>query len=144
MTKIAKNTICLWFNHDAEGAARYKVEPYVLAADVYAVPPHIGRGGWTWYTGSAGWMYRLLTESLLGLQRRGDMLALAPRIPAEWPHYRLQYRFGESVYVIQINQHDGVAATLALDGIRQAAMEFRLVDDAAVHRVDIHWPRKYS
>ncbi len=129
---------------DAEGAARYKVEPYVLAADVYAVPPHIGRGGWTWYTGSAGWMYRLLTESLLGLQRRGDMLALAPRIPSEWSHYRLQYRFGESVYVIEIHQYDGGVATLDLDGKAQATLEFRLVDDAAVHRVDIRWPRKHS
>ncbi|MEO5963120.1 MAG: glucoamylase family protein [Thermomonas sp.] len=126
---------------DTEGVARYKVEPYVLAADVYAVPPHTGRGGWTWYTGSAGWMYRLLTESLLGLQRHGDILALAPRIPAEWSHYQLQYRFGDSVYVIEIHQHDGSEATVRLDGAVQAGLQFRLLDDAASHRVDVHWPR---
>ncbi|MEO5565974.1 MAG: glucoamylase family protein [Luteimonas sp.] len=126
---------------DAEGVARYKVEPYVLAADVYAVPPHTGRGGWTWYTGSAGWMYRLLTEALLGLHRHGDMLELAPRIPRDWSHYRMRYRHGNSVYIIEIQQHDGTGTTLQLDGLPQAGLRFRLVDDASTHRVDIQWPR---
>ncbi|MGV8921961.1 MAG: GH36-type glycosyl hydrolase domain-containing protein [Thermomonas sp.] len=129
---------------DAEGVARYKVEPYVLAADVYAVPPHIGRGGWTWYTGSAGWMYRLLTESLLGLRRHGDIVEVAPRIPSEWPQYRMQYRHGDSVYIIEIRQHDDGEATLQLDGVAQTALQFPLVDDASTHHVDIHWPRKHS
>ena len=129
---------------DPEGVARYKVEPYVLAADVYAVAPHTGRGGWTWYTGSAGWMYRLLTESLLGLHRHGEMLELAPRIPSEWSHYRMQYRHGDSVYIIDIRQHDGAEATLQLDGVAQTGLQFRLVDDASSHHVDIQWPRKHS
>ncbi|RYE95212.1 MAG: cyclic beta 1-2 glucan synthetase, partial [Oxalobacteraceae bacterium] len=76
---------------DAAAVAVYKVEPYVLAADVYGVAPHVGRGGWTWYTGSAGWMYRLLTESLLGLHREGSRLSLRPCIPADWTEYKLQY-----------------------------------------------------
>ncbi len=128
----------------AEGVARYKVEPYVLAADVYAVPPHIGRGGWTWYTGSAGWMYRLLTESLLGLRRHGDVVELVPQIPTEWSQYSLQYRYGDSVYVIEIHQHDDGEATLQLDGVAQTALQFPLVDDASTHRVDVRWPRTPS
>ena len=129
---------------DAEGVDRYKVEPYVLAADVYAVAPHIGRGGWTWYTGSAAWMYRLLTESLLGVSRRGDMLELAPCIPSHWQGYSLQYRHGTSLYAIEIQQVDHGDATLRLDGIRQAGLHFRLLDDASTHRVEIRWPRKHS
>ncbi|MFC3814956.1 GH36-type glycosyl hydrolase domain-containing protein [Lysobacter sp. GCM10012299] len=126
---------------DAEEAARYKVEPYVLAADVYAVPPHVGRGGWTWYTGSAGWMYRLLTESLLGLQRTGDVMTLRPCLPADWPEYQLQYRHGTSLYLIEVIQRDSGAATLTLDGVEQAGFEFPLVDDGSLHRVEAHWPR---
>ena len=93
----------------SEAAHTYRVEPYVLAADVYAVAPHIGRGGWTWYTGSASWMYRLLSESLLGLQREGDALILRPCVPAEWNDYRIDYRFGASVYRIRILQLDPAA-----------------------------------
>ncbi|KAF1719207.1 Cellobiose phosphorylase [Pseudoxanthomonas wuyuanensis] len=126
---------------DADGVARYKVEPYVLAADVYAVEPHVGRGGWTWYTGSAGWMYRLLTESLLGLQRHGSQLRLKPCIPAHWPGYRLQYRHGESMYQIEVVQSADGPATLTLDGIEQSGLHFPLVDDQSVHHVLAHWPR---
>ncbi|MDQ3494331.1 MAG: cyclic beta 1-2 glucan synthetase [Pseudomonadota bacterium] len=125
---------------DAESAARYKVEPYVLAADVYAVPPHTGRGGWTWYTGSAGWMYRLLTESLLGLRREGDRLRIQPCIPADWPGYGLQYRHGESLYLIQVTQTTDGPATVRLDGVARADMDIPLVDDQRIHHVDIAWP----
>ena len=76
-----------------EGVATYMVEPYVVAADVYAVSPHVGRGGWTWYTGSSGWMYRLIVESLLGIGLAGSRLTLAPRLPADWPGFALDYRF---------------------------------------------------
>ena len=76
--------------------ARYKVEPYVVAADVYGVAPHIGRGGWTWYTGSAAWMYRLGLEGILGLQRRGAGLIIEPHIPAGWPGYEVTYRYGQA------------------------------------------------
>ncbi|SEL56967.1 Cellobiose phosphorylase [Pseudoxanthomonas sp. GM95] len=124
---------------DATSAQRYKVEPYVLAADVYAVEPHIGRGGWSWYTGAAGWMYRLLTESLLGLHRTGDRMRITPCIPADWPGYQLRYRFGTSLYVIDVRQRPGIPA-LMLDGVPQAALDFPLSDDGATHAVTLGWP----
>ncbi len=123
---------------DAAGVDRYKVEPYVLAADVYAVSPHIGRGGWTWYTGSAAWMYRLLTESLLGIHRHGDVLEVSPCVPPHWPGYSLRYRYGASLYEIEIQQAEDGEATLQLDGVAQAGLHVRLLDDASVHRVEIH------
>jgi cellobiose phosphorylase len=126
---------------DAAATQVYKVEPYVLAADVYGVAPHVGRGGWTWYTGSAGWMYRLLTESLLGLHREGGMLRLHPCIPAEWPEYRLQYRYGESLYLIVVKQVDTGPAALRVDGVEQHGLQFKLVDDQSIHHVEAHWPR---
>nr|WP_211287749.1 glucoamylase family protein [Xanthomonas dyei] len=125
---------------DAAGAQRYKAEPYVLAADVYAVAPHTGRGGWSWYTGAAGWMYRLLTESLLGLQRHGARMHIVPCIPAGWPGYQLRYRFGASTYVIDVTQRPGGAARLELDGVVQAELAFTLIDDGAVHAVALDWP----
>ena len=126
---------------DAAATQRYKVEPYVIAADVYAVAPHVGRGGWTWYTGSAGWMYRLLTESLLGLHREGDQLSLRPCIPADWSEYKLQYRHGASMYLITLAQVEGEEATLCVDGIAQAGLRFSLVDDGSIHHVEATWPR---
>ncbi|MBP9902617.1 MAG: cyclic beta 1-2 glucan synthetase, partial [Verrucomicrobia bacterium] len=87
--------------------ATYKVEPYVVAADVYAVAPHTGRGGWTWYTGSAGWMYRLLIETLLGVNLEGDQLRLAPRLPKSWKTYKIHYRYRQTVYHITINRRLG-------------------------------------
>jgi cellobiose phosphorylase len=130
-------------HHSADAAATqvYKVEPYVLAADVYGVAPHVGRGGWTWYTGSAGWMYRLLTESLLGLHREGDRLSLRPCIPATWDGYKLQYRHGESMYLIDIVQVDGGEPGMRVDGYEQSGFGFTLVDDGAVHHVEATWPR---
>ncbi|WP_254776633.1 glycoside hydrolase family 94 protein [Lysobacter sp. cf310] len=125
----------------AQDVARYKVEPYVLAADVYGVAPHVGRGGWTWYTGSAGWMYRLLTESLLGLHRQGERLTLRPCLPADWPEYRLQYRHGSSAYSIRVRQCDDGPATLRLDDVEQADLGFALIDDGAAHQVEVRWPR---
>ncbi len=90
-----------------EAIATYKVEPYVMAADVYAVAPHTGRGGWTWYTGSAGWMYRLIVESLLGLRLEVDRLHLAPCLPAHWAGLTVHYRYKETVYHIAIAQARG-------------------------------------
>src|SRR4030095_15674821 len=75
----------------AAAIATYKAEPYVVAADVYSVPPHVGRGGWTWYTGSAGWLYRLITESLLGLKLEINRLRLEPLFPKEWPSFEVHY-----------------------------------------------------
>lgn len=126
---------------DPDAVARYKVEPYVLAADVYAVAPHTGRGGWTWYTGSAGWMYRLITESLLGLRRTGAILELNPCIPAEWPGYRLRYRYGKTLYQFDVSQVDEGPSRVWLDGIEQAGVSLYLVDDQRVHMVRVSWPR---
>ena len=129
-------------NHalDAAQAAVYKVEPYVVAADVYAVAPHVGRGGWTWYTGSAGWMYRLMTESLLGLRREGDTLRLSPCLPAQWPGFAMDYRYGESLYRLDVVQEPGAAPGLWLDGDALPGLVVPLRDDGATHSVRIVLP----
>jgi cellobiose phosphorylase len=121
------------------GAAKYKVEPYVIAADVYAVAPHIGRGGWTWYTGSAGWMYRLIVESLLGLTREGARLRFAPCLPAAWPSVTISYRYRETTYRITIVQVAGAnaAMTVTLDAVSQPDGAIALVDDGVDHVVGI-------
>ena len=124
---------------DGRAVQCYKAEPYVLAADVYAVEPHVGRGGWSWYTGAAGWMYRLLTESLLGLHRSGERMRIRPCMPASWTHYQLRYRFGSSLYVIDIIQRAG-PAKLILDGVAQDDDSFPLIDDGANHAVSLGWP----
>jgi cellobiose phosphorylase len=122
----------------AAGAQVYKVEPYVAAADVLAVAPHTGRGGWTWYTGSAGWMYRLIIESLIGLRREGARLRIEPRVPAAWPGLKVTYRFGEAVYEIEIVRDGAVASPqVALDGEVQSDLSIALVDDGAAHRVEV-------
>lgn len=126
-------------NHalDASQVDTYKVEPYVMAADVYAVAPHVGRGGWTWYTGSAGWMYRLITESLLGLRKQGDRLYLTPCIPPEWTSYRLSYRHGSSLYQIEVRQQADLIPGLSLDGEPCPDAWIVLSDDDLDHRVEV-------
>ena len=124
----------------AAAVATYKAEPYVVAADVYAVAPHTGRAGWTWYTGSAGWLYRLITESLLGLRREGDRLYLEPCIPPDWPSYDLRYRHGDSRYCIRILQSRGAEANsrrLVVDGIEQSQAFVTLIDDRREHAVEL-------
>ncbi len=123
---------------DAEQVDRYQVEPYVMAADVYGVQPHTGRGGWTWYTGSAGWMYRLLLESLLGLRRTEKQLHLQPCLPADWDGFSLSYQYGQSTYQIEIKQ-DSLArkAHMSLDGKDQPGTAIDLIDDDSVHQVSI-------
>jgi cellobiose phosphorylase len=126
--------------------ARYKVEPYVIAADVYAVAPHTGRGGWSWYTGSAGWMYRLLLESLLGLSRQGDALRFLPCLPSQWASFSLSYRYLSSMYHIDIAQSatavDGAPAAIriAVDGVLQDGDALRMVDDQREHHVAVSLP----
>jgi cellobiose phosphorylase len=120
--------------------ATYKVEPYVVAADVYAVAPHTGRGGWTWYTGSAGWMYRLLIETLLGVHLEGDHLRLCPRLPKSWTTCKIHYRYRQTVYHITIRQvvADGADANqLFLDGKELAVKAVPLVDDRHEHFVEL-------
>jgi cellobiose phosphorylase len=130
---------------------RYKVEPYVMCADIYAAPPHTGRGGWTWYTGAAGWMYRLTLETLLGLQLEVDHLRIAPRIPAYWDSYKIDYRYRETMYRITFKrvgekaEHvtsvtvDGVEVKgIAADGTEQMkAGLIPLVDDHREHYVEV-------
>jgi cellobiose phosphorylase len=132
-------------NHarDAAGAATYKVEPYVMAADVYGVAPHIGRGGWSWYTGSAGWMYRLVVESLLGLRlsttSAGARLHLAPCLPPGWPGFSVDYRYRATWYRIEVAQASGSdgPAGVSVDGIAQPDMAVPLVDDQRPHAVAV-------
>jgi cellobiose phosphorylase len=122
-------------NHakSAGAVATYRVEPYVMAADVYAAPPHVGRGGWTWYTGSAGWMYRLAVESLLGLRREGDKLRLVPRPPAAWSGFKLRYRYGDTVYRISVVRDEGA-------GVEPSDHVISLVDDRREHLIELRIP----
>jgi cellobiose phosphorylase len=116
--------------------ARYQVEPYVVAADVYAMAPHEGRGGWTWYTGSASWMYRLVLESLLGLHLEGSTLRFAPCLNPAWSDLALQYRWGQTVYAIALHQVTGAQGVrVQLDGVLQPAATVSLQDDGLAHRV---------
>lgn len=130
-----------------EEIATYKVEPYVVAADVYAIAPHIGRGGWTWYTGSASWMYRLILESLLGLRLEVDSLYVNPCLPPDWEGFKLHYRYRSSLYHIEITQArcatgtatktSGRAMRLSVDGQDLGAQTIALVDDGNEHLVQI-------
>ncbi len=118
----------------------YKVEPYVVAADVYAVAPHTGRGGWTWYTGSAGWMYRLVVESLLGLRLEVDRLYVEPCLPADWSTVTIHYRYRETVYHIRVSAVAAEAETknsVTVDGVAQAELSIPLLDDQVEHAVDV-------
>jgi cyclic beta-1,2-glucan glucanotransferase len=129
-------------NHakSAEAIATYKVEPYVMAADVYAVAPHTGRGGWTWYTGSAGWMYRLIVESLLGLRLEVDELHISPCLPAHWDGLKIHYRYRETVYHITIMQTKADEARVTIDGAAQDGQAIALIDDHREHEVEVHIP----
>jgi len=119
-------------------AERYHVEPYVIAADVYGRPPHVGRGGWTWYTGSAGWFYRVGLEAILGFRRSGRSLQINPCIPSAWPGYTIVYRFETSTYSIRVENPHGVergVATVTLDGITRADLMIPLEADGGTHEV---------
>ena len=123
-----------------EKARRYQVEPYVVAADVYSADGHVGRGGWTWYTGSSGWMYRLGLEAILGLRRRGDTLRIEPCIPSHWPGYQLVYRHGETTYQIKVENPEGVCEgvrRVTLDGKALAEGRIPLVRDGDRHQVRV-------
>jgi cellobiose phosphorylase len=121
----------------AAGVATYKAEPYVMAADVYALAPHVGRGGWTWYTGSAGWMYRLIVESLLGLALEKGRLRFAPCLPPDWTALTIHYRYGSTMYEISIRQEGTGATAVTLNGVAQPDGSVPLVDDHLQHRVVI-------
>ena len=117
----------------------YRVEPYVVAADVYGVAPHTGRGGWTWYTGSAGWMYRLIVESLLGLHLEVDKLRITPCLPAQWKEFKIHYRYRETFYHITIRKRGLVktASPMMMDGKELLDDFITLVDDGRDHQIAI-------
>ena len=124
----------------AAGMESYKIEPFVMAGDVYANQMHAGRGGWSWYTGSAGWMYRAALESLLGLYRRGETFTIDPCIPATWPSYEIVWRFSSARYEISVSNPNhrcrGVGKA-TLDGKPVDARAIPLLDDGQVHQVRV-------
>jgi cyclic beta-1,2-glucan synthetase len=122
----------------AEDMQRYKVEPYVVAADVYTAPSHLGRGGWTWYTGSASWMYRVGLEEILGFRKVGNSLRVEPCVPTAWNAYELSYRFGQATYEIEVRDPAGVqhgSAEVTVDGTPVPDGTIPLVDDGQRHHV---------
>ncbi len=123
-----------------DDAQRYKVEPYAVVADVYSEPPHVGRGGWSWYTGAAGWMYRAGLEWILGCRLRGDQLLLDPCVPRAWPGFEVRLRYRGTRYEISVENPGGVSrglVSLLLDGRALQATPglIPLVDDGLTHRV---------
>jgi cyclic beta-1,2-glucan synthetase len=125
---------------DEKDCDRYKVEPYVIAGDIYSLASQVGRGGWTWYTGAAAWTYRVWLEEILGFQRRGDSLTINPVIPKDWPGFRLQYRFQNTTYRIAVENPDHCSRgviLVELDGVSAADKTVRLRDDRQTHEVRI-------
>ena len=123
----------------AKGVDTYKVEPYVVAADVYTAKGHLGRGGWTWYTGSASWMYRTALEAILGFHQRGEELFIEPCIPASWKEFSIEYRFRSSTYEIHVKNPDGLqrgTPELTVDG-KSVERAINLIDDGKHHRVTV-------
>ena len=114
--------------HSLADVLKYKVEPYCMAADIYSNPQHPGRGGWTWYTGSASWAYKTGIENILGLHKEGDKLTIDPHIPSEWPGFKIRYRYGNSTYIINYSRtanEKGATSTLTL------------VDDGNEHEINV-------
>jgi cyclic beta-1,2-glucan synthetase len=139
-------------NHGSQPEAieRYKVEPYVMSADIYGAPPHTSRGGWTWYTGAAGWMYRLIVETLLGLQLEVDHLSITPCIPADWESYKIHYRYRETFYhitvrcvaakpehAIRVTVDDVAVDGVGVDTAGRPKGIIPLVDDHREHYVEV-------
>lgn len=114
--------------HHGSNPDKYLVEPYVIAADIYSIPERAGMGGWTWYTGSASWMYRIWLEEVLGFHLNGSRLTIKPVLPSSWPGYKLRYRFGTSTYAIEVKRGEG-------DGTASGQTVVDLVDDGAEHAV---------
>jgi len=125
-------------SRDPESADRYGGEPYAVAADVSFAPGKKGRAGWTWYTGSASWMYRIWLEDVLGFQLRGDLLRICPVIPADWPGFELVYKYRSAAYEITVKRENGLLTRVELDGKPIENSTIRLSDDGARHRVMVH------
>jgi cyclic beta-1,2-glucan synthetase len=126
--------------------ARYRTEPYVLDGDVYARPPHAGRGGWSWYTGSAGWLYRAGLESILGLRRRGDTFTVNPCVPSSWDRYSIHWQHRDTTYEIEVNNPDRIwtgVKKATLDGSKVDVKAIPLVNDGKTHKVEITMGRSW-
>ncbi|MBD9373066.1 glycosyl transferase [Rhizobium sp. ARZ01] len=122
----------------SKDADHYMVEPYVVSADVYGAAPHTGRGGWTWYTGSAGWLYRVGLEAILGIHRCGQQLSIEPCIPIDWPGYEVDYRYGTATYRIDVKRSSQSGRRLlSVDGIQIDDEKVLLVDDGRIHAVKL-------
>jgi cyclic beta-1,2-glucan synthetase len=124
----------------AEQVAVYCVEPYVVVADIYGHPPHVGRGGWTWYTGSASWLYRVGLETLLGVHRKGDRLVIDPCIPPDWPAFTIVYRHRSTTYRIGVQNPEGVehgVQAVTVDGQPREDRSIPLADDGGNHEVSV-------
>ena len=123
------------------GVQQYKVEPYVIAGDVYSQAPHVGRGGWTWYTGSAGWLYRAGLEGVLGFRVQGQRLALDPCIPTQWKSFEISFRYRSSQYEIVVENPRNVSRGVSLIELDGIGLEDRsgisLVDDHTTHHVRV-------
>jgi cyclic beta-1,2-glucan synthetase len=125
---------------DPASVKTYRVEPYVLAADVYSSPEHLGRGGWTWYTGSASWMYRIAVENMLGLKRQGQSLLIAPCVSPSWTEFKVVYRYGQTELALSFENPSGVASgvrTIELDGAPLPEASIPLIDDGRRHRARV-------
>ncbi|MGI5878006.1 MAG: GH36-type glycosyl hydrolase domain-containing protein, partial [Christensenellales bacterium] len=136
--ELMRRLMPYWHAKTAEEARRYMVEPYVSAADVYAVAPHVGRGGWTWYTGSAAWMYKITLEKILGLSVYRNQLSIQPCVSPDWKEYDVTYRWGSATYFIHVKNPYGVGGGVTqtlLDGKPLEKPLFPLVDDASEHHV---------
>jgi cellobiose phosphorylase len=123
----------------ADKCAVYKVEPYVMAGDVYSSHGLAGRGGWTWYTGSAGWMYQLIVKYLLGVRLKVDKIYFEPCIPLDWPSWKLHYRYRETFYhitFVRSGSSDRVTS-IQVDGAAQEEMTILLVDNRVDHSVEV-------
>jgi cyclic beta-1,2-glucan synthetase len=124
----------------SEEARRYRVEPYVIPADVYSRPPHTGRGGWTWYTGSAGWMYRIGVEAIAGLSLQRGAIRIDPCIPPTWPRFHIVYRAPQAEYRIVVDNPRGVSRgvqRVELDGAEVPEKEIPVATDGRVHQVRV-------
>ena len=120
--------------------SRYKTEPYVLAGDVYSEAPLAGRGGWTWYTGSASWLYRIALEDILGFQLRGNKLTLGPCVPANWPSYEITYKYKSATYQIQVENKpggSGAVRSVTVDGVAALGGVIELADDGRTYTVRV-------
>jgi cyclic beta-1,2-glucan synthetase len=126
-------------NRGPADVARYKGEPYVVAADVLSAPGRAGQCGWTWYTGSAAWMYRIWIEEVLGFRLRGDRFTVEPALPADWPGFELAYRHGSTVYEIKVNRHEGESVSLELNGAEVGFIP--LEHTGGTHRVTVRLPQ---